>query len=140
MVVYKPGAVASKAPSISMYEEQKRKIRISAGGLQSVWMLKPLLNIFKYGKLSFQYISHRVLRWVVCPILLLPIFFINLLLAVKTGEKYLLFYFFSGCIFFDGYSGMEVSLKGFKDKIIVCALLFFIYERCFAYWILKLLY
>ncbi len=52
-VVYKPGAVASEAPSFSIYEEQKRKIRISAGGLQSVWMLKSLLNIFNRANFHF---------------------------------------------------------------------------------------
>ena len=69
-VMYEPAAFAMEAPSISIREEQKRKIRISAGGFQSIYLLKDLLNIFKYGKLSFQYISHRVLRWAVCPFLL----------------------------------------------------------------------
>ena len=59
-VMYEPKAFATEAPSFSLKEEQKRKIRISAGGWQSVFMLKSLLNIFKYGRLSFQYISHRV--------------------------------------------------------------------------------
>ena len=86
-VIYEPNAFASEHPSFSMKDEQKRKIRISAGGLQSVVLLKDLLNIFKYGKLSFQYISHRVLRWIVCPILLPLIFIINLFLTIKTGEK-----------------------------------------------------
>ena len=44
-------------------------------------VLKSLLNIFKYGKLSFQYISHRVLRWVVCPFLLPVVFLSNFWLA-----------------------------------------------------------
>lgn len=82
-VAYEPNAFASEAPSFSMQEEQKRKIRISAGGFQSVVMLKSLLNIFKYGKLSFQYISHRVLRWVVCPFLL-PVVFLSNFWLVAT--------------------------------------------------------
>ncbi len=64
-VMYEPKAYAMETPSITIKEEQKRKIRISAGGFQSIYLLKDLLNIFKYGKLSFQYISHRVLRWAV---------------------------------------------------------------------------
>jgi len=82
-VAYEPNAFASEAPSFSMQEEQKRKIRISAGGFQSVVMLKSLLNIFKYGKLSFQYISHRGLRWVVCPFLL-PVVFLSNFWLVAT--------------------------------------------------------
>lgn len=88
-VMYEPAAFASEAPSFSIKEEQKRKIRISAGGFQSVVMLKDLLNIFKYGKLSFQYISHRVLRWIVCPVMLPLIFISNAwLLFYNAGILY----------------------------------------------------
>lgn len=85
-VAYEPNAYASEAPSDSIKEEQKRKIRISAGGFQSVVMLKSLLNIFKYGRLSFQYISHRVLRWVVCPFLLPVVLISNLWLVITQNE------------------------------------------------------
>ena len=85
-VVYEPEAYACEEPSMSLREEQKRKIRISAGGIQSVILLKDLLNIFKYGKLSFQYISHRVLRWIICPPLLPIILLLNIVIWHKTGE------------------------------------------------------
>ncbi len=87
-VVYEPAAFATEPPSFSIQEEQKRKIRISAGGFQSVWMLKDLLNIFKYGRLSFQYISHRVLRWIVCPILLPSILILNIILATADNQLF----------------------------------------------------
>ncbi len=77
-VVYEPAAYATEAASYSIKEEQKRKVRIAAGGFQSILLLKDLLNIFKYGKLSFQYISHRVLRWLICPILLPLVFLCNI--------------------------------------------------------------
>lgn len=86
-VIYEPKAYAMEAPSLTMKDEQKRKIRISAGGFQSVLMLKDLLNIFKYGKLSFLYISHRVSRWVVCPVLLPVIFFCNLFIVLFSGDN-----------------------------------------------------
>lgn len=86
--MYEPKAFASEAPSFSMKEEQKRKIRISAGGFQSVLILKQLLNIFRYGKLSFQYISHRVLRWVVCPVLLPLLFIANLMLCYFSDDNF----------------------------------------------------
>ena len=62
-IAYSKEAYALESASLNMREEEKRKVRISAGGLQSVWRLRGLLNIFRYGILSFQYISHRVLRW-----------------------------------------------------------------------------
>ena len=84
-VMYEPRAFAAEAPSMTMKDEQKRKIRISAGGYQSIYMLRDLLNIFKYGKLSFQYISHRVLRWAACPVLLLLILTSNFWLCIYGG-------------------------------------------------------
>jgi poly-beta-1,6-N-acetyl-D-glucosamine synthase len=71
-IAYAPDAYAMENPSSSILEEHKRKVRISAGGFQSIIMLRGLLNIFKYPVLSFQYISHRVLRWTLSP-LSLPI-------------------------------------------------------------------
>ena len=62
-IVYESEAYAVESHSADVKEELKRKIRISAGGLQAVWRLRDLLNPFKYGVLSFQYWSHRVLRW-----------------------------------------------------------------------------
>lgn len=62
-IAYCKDAYATETASLNMKEEEKRKIRIAAGGLQSVWRLKGLFNIFRYGTLSFQYVSHRVLRW-----------------------------------------------------------------------------
>jgi poly-beta-1,6-N-acetyl-D-glucosamine synthase len=82
-VAYAPDAYAVESSSASVKEELKRKIRIAAGGLQAVSRLLPLLNIFKYGRLSFQYISHRVLRWTLAPVFLPLILLTNIGLVVK---------------------------------------------------------
>ncbi|MDA3928778.1 MAG: glycosyltransferase family 2 protein [Prolixibacteraceae bacterium] len=84
-IQYNPNAYAIETASANVKEELKRKIRISAGGIQSVVRLSPLLNIFKYGTLSFQYISHRVLRWTLTPLLLLLIIPLNIVLALQSG-------------------------------------------------------
>jgi poly-beta-1,6-N-acetyl-D-glucosamine synthase len=80
-VKYEPEAYALEGPSASVAEELKRKIRIAAGGIQAVVRLKALLNPFKYGLLSFQYISHRVLRWTLAPLALLVLLLANVALA-----------------------------------------------------------
>ena len=87
-VLYEPEAYAIEDPSLSLKEEKKRKIRISAGGFQSIIVMRSLLNIFKYPKLSFQYISHRVLRWTICPLLLPFVFITNLILALKAEDYF----------------------------------------------------
>jgi cellulose synthase/poly-beta-1,6-N-acetylglucosamine synthase-like glycosyltransferase len=78
---YAPDAIASEEASPHISEELKRKIRISAGAFQVMWKLKSLLNIFRYGTLSFQYISHRVLRWTLAPAGLLIVFISTGILA-----------------------------------------------------------
>lgn len=77
---YCKNAYASETASADMEEEAKRKVRIAAGGLQSIGRLWPLLNLFRYGTLSWQYISHRVLRWTVTPVVLFLLFPLNVLL------------------------------------------------------------
>lgn len=74
-IAYTPDAWAEETASLNVKEEMKRKIRIAAGGVQTIFRLSWLLNPFRYGWLSWQYISHKVLRWTVAPVflfLLLP--------------------------------------------------------------------
>ncbi len=82
-IIYESEAYAVEGHSADVKEELKRKIRISAGGLQAVWRLRSLLNPFKFGVLSFQYWSHRVLRWTLAPLALPLIFGLNLLLILR---------------------------------------------------------
>ena len=84
-IQYDPEAYAIETASANVKEELKRKIRISAGGIQSVVRLRSLLNVFKYGTLSFQYISHRVLRWTLAPLALLFLIPVGLILALNEG-------------------------------------------------------
>ena len=79
-IVYEPNAYAEEDPTIKVQDEYKRRTRIAAGGFQSIVMLKHLLNPFKFRIVSFQFVSHRVLRWAVVPFLLPLIFVINLFL------------------------------------------------------------
>lgn len=80
-VAYAPDAYASERPSADSSAELKRKVRISAGGLQSVVRLSHLLNPFGQFRLWFQYVSHRVLRWTLAPLMLPLILLANILLA-----------------------------------------------------------
>lgn len=75
--VYEPDAYAMEGPSATTEDEWKRKVRISAGGLQAIARLTNLLNPFRHGVTSFQYISHRVLRWTLAPLSLVVILISN---------------------------------------------------------------
>ncbi len=76
-IAYAREAYATETASVSINEELKRKIRIAAGGVQSIFRLPRLLNPFNFGWLSFQYISHKVLRWTIAPLSLFLLFVIN---------------------------------------------------------------
>lgn len=119
-IAYESGAFALENPSSSLQEEQKRKIRISAGGFQSIVRLKSLLNIFKYPLLSFQYISHRVLRWAVCPFLLPIVFLLNIYLVCTTQNELIYLYLLIGQLFFYGsaFAGWLFFLKNIKIKFL----------------------
>ncbi|MDB5119514.1 MAG: glycosyltransferase [Sphingobacteriales bacterium] len=84
-IVYEPEAYATERSSENVSEELKRKIRIAAGGIQSIVWLKNLLNPFKQPVLSFQYISHRVLRWTITPFLMVLTLLLNVLIVSTDG-------------------------------------------------------
>lgn len=77
VIAYAPKAVGAEKASPTYKDEWKRKVRISAGGFQSLFLLPQALNFFKHPRLAFQFFSHRVLRWVACPPALILIFLLN---------------------------------------------------------------
>ena len=92
---YTSNAYATERASININEELKRKNRIAYGGFQAIIRLKSLLNPFKNPILTFQYISHKLLRWTIVPLAIFSIFFINLFLAIEnswTGFYTICFY------------------------------------------------
>ena len=84
-IQYDPEAYAIETASANVKEELKRKVRISAGGIQAIVRLRSLLNVFKYGTLSFQYISHRVLRWTLTPLCLVLLIPVSFILSYNVG-------------------------------------------------------
>ena len=88
---YEPEAYAMELPSFSMKDEQKRKVRIAAGGFQSIGMLAPLFAFWKYPRLTFLYVSHRVLRWTLSPLCLILAFIANAFL-LTAGSLYIVLF------------------------------------------------
>lgn len=120
LIAYCPEAYVHEGTSASIEEESKRKVRIAAGGIQSVGMLKPLLNIFKYGILSFEYISHRVLRWTITPFALLLLLPLNIIIIAVNGWNPLIYpiIFVLQLLFYDlALYGAILSRQGKKSKI-----------------------
>jgi len=83
---YTPEAYAEETASLNVKEELKRKVRIAAGGVQTMLRLGYLLNPFKYGLLSLQYFSHKVLRWSVAPVFLFLFLPVNFAWVASRGS------------------------------------------------------
>jgi poly-beta-1,6-N-acetyl-D-glucosamine synthase len=117
VVKYAPGAYAIETASASIKDEQKRKVRICAGGFQAMYLLAGLLNIFRYGRLSFQYISHRVLRWSVTPVCLLLLLPLNMLLVgARAGAVYDIIFIAQVFFYVLGLSGWFLANRNIKVK------------------------
>lgn len=100
IIAYCSDAYAMETGSANIANEKKRKVRIAAGGLQSIWRLRDLLNPFKYGIFSFQYVSHRVLRWTITPIMLFSLLPLNLAIVLKDGDVIFQLIFASQLLFY----------------------------------------
>jgi len=125
-IVYEPTAYATELSSANITEELKRKVRIAAGGIQSVIWLKDLLLPFKYPMLSFQYISHRVLRWTVTPFLLILAFILNIFIAIQPGETFYRLLLVAQILFY----GMAVLGWVMETKKLRIKILFIPYYFC----------
>lgn len=119
-IAYCADAYATEGGSANMHEEEKRKVRIAAGGLQSIWRLRALLNPFRYGIFCFQYISHRVLRWSITPILLFLLFPLNTILIFTTDYSllYAIIWLLQTLFYLMGSWGHYLSTKHIKNKIL----------------------
>ncbi|MES2329346.1 MAG: glycosyltransferase family 2 protein [Bacteroidota bacterium] len=84
-IKYEPRAFATETASASVSEERKRKVRIAAGGIQSMLRLPNLLLPLPQPLLWISYISHRILRWIITPYLLVLAFILNIVLAWQDG-------------------------------------------------------
>lgn len=138
-VTYAPDAIAEEHASANVEEELKRKVRICAGGFQSMRRLLPLLNIFKYGTLSFQYIGHRVLRWTLAPLCLPIVLLLNIALVVNDGHGVYTLLLLGQILFYSlvlaGYllKDRKVNLPGFFAPYYFFIMNYSVYAGFFRY-------
>lgn len=118
-IAYTSEAYACEYGSANMEEESKRKRRIAAGGLQSCWWLRTLMNPFKYPKVSFLFVSHRVLRWSITPFALMALIPINVLLVMmKGGTIYTTVWILQILFYLTAFLGYLLASTGRKNKLL----------------------
>lgn len=124
-IAYTPDAYAMEYGSANLEEESKRKRRIAAGGLQSIWRLRGLMNPLKHPLVAFQFISHRVLRWSVAPFALLALVPLNVaLVMMNAGWLYTAIWILQILFYLGAWTGLQLSMKGKRGGIFFVAYYF----------------
>jgi cellulose synthase/poly-beta-1,6-N-acetylglucosamine synthase-like glycosyltransferase len=118
-IAFEPEAVAYEETTETSKEEFGMRVRVISRGMNGLWYMRSLFNPFKYGFISFQLFSHKVLRWMIpfiLPLLLMSNFllvgklFYNLCFIVQ-----MLFYLGAG-------AGYLLDKKGRKAKLLALPL------------------
>lgn len=84
-LVFEPKAVTEEAVSGNALEEFGRRVRSTEQGVRGLFLMRGLLNPFRYGFYSLQLFSHKVLRRLT-PFLLAV--FLTLSLALATAHPF----------------------------------------------------
>ncbi len=79
-VVFEDRALAYEETTQSATEEFAMRVRVVARGIRGVLSVADILKPWKFGWVSFQLVSHKVLRWLV-PFFLILLFFSSAALA-----------------------------------------------------------
>lgn len=118
-IAYAPDAYAMEYGSANLHEESKRKRRIAAGGLQSSWWLRSMMNPFRHFTVAFQFVSHRVLRWTITPFALLALIPLNVLLVfMNAGTIYTLIWALQLLFYLAAFCGYYMEQHGKKNKLL----------------------
>jgi len=124
-IAYTPDAYALEYGSANIFEESKRKRRIAAGGLQSIWWLRRMLNPLRQPLVAFQYISHRVLRWSLTPVAMLILLLVNILMVLMgAGTLYTVMLALQLLFYLSALMGWMLSRQGHKNKLLYTAYYF----------------
>ena len=124
-IAYTPDAYAQEYGSANIYEESKRKRRIAAGGLQSIWWLRRMLNPFRQPIVAFQYISHRVLRWSITPVALILLLLANIALVISgAGLLYQTVLILKLLVYLMAFCGWQQNRYGHKNTLLYTAYYF----------------
>lgn len=125
-IAYTADAYAMEYGSADFNEESKRKRRIAAGGLQSTWRLKHMLNPFRQPVVAFQLLSHRVLRWTITPFALLALIPLNIIIAVLGGGiAYVVILALQILFYLAAMGGWLLARSGKKNKLLYIPYYFF---------------
>ncbi|MBA4196103.1 MAG: glycosyl transferase [Chitinophaga sp.] len=135
-IVYEENAIATEPPSQSLLHEANRKVRIGAGAAQVMKML----GFFPYKSiaLNFQYITRRIIRWLIGPIALPVLFLLSYLIFNQTQSHFFLYFFYAQIIFYSiALLDFLMQLLDINIKLISVPFYFVFMNACMLAGIIK---
>lgn len=118
-IAYCPEAFAMEYGSANLEEESKRKRRIAAGGLQSIWWLRQMMNPLRHFSVAFQFVSHRVLRWSITPFALMALIPVNVaLVMMKAGMVYDIIWLLQVLFYLAAFCGWLLERYSRRSKLL----------------------
>lgn len=114
-IAFEPEAVAYEETTENAEEEFGMRVRVISRGMNGLWHMRRLFNPFKYGFVSFQLFSHKVLRWMI------PFFLPFLLVSnlILIGHPFYNFTLVIQILFYIGaLGGYLLDRMGKKAKLL----------------------
>lgn len=112
-VVFEQEAIAYEETTEKSHEEFRMRIRVITRAMRGILFARGLLNPFRFPFVSFQLISHKVLRW------LIPFFLIGLLAAnafLLDRQFYVIIFALQVAFYLLALAGLAADRMGKKFK------------------------
>lgn len=112
-VVFEQEAIAYEETTEKSHEEFRMRIRVITRAMRGILFARGLLNPFRFPFVSFQLISHKVLRW------LIPFFLIGLLVAnafLLDRQFYVITFALQVAFYLLALAGLAADRMGKKFK------------------------
>jgi cellulose synthase/poly-beta-1,6-N-acetylglucosamine synthase-like glycosyltransferase len=114
-IAFEPLALAFEETTERPKDEFKMRVRVIVRGMNGLLFMRKLLNPFKYPLVSFQLLSHKVLRWCV-PVFCIVTYLSSLLLAGDNGIYRSLF-LAQSLFYLLAIIGLVLERKGIRIKL-----------------------
>jgi cellulose synthase/poly-beta-1,6-N-acetylglucosamine synthase-like glycosyltransferase len=118
-IAFEPEAVAYEETTETAKEEFGMRVRVISRGMYGLWFMRCLFNPLRYGFISFQLFSHKVLRWMI-PFMLSLLLASNIFLIDKTF--YAVCFIGQVLFYFGAVGGYILDKRGKKVKLLALPL------------------
>ena len=121
-IVFEPEALAYETTLEQSDKEFSMRVRVITRGMRGLLHARDLFNFFKYPYISFQLMSHKVLRWFV-PVFALGLYFSNLFI-LNVNNFYLLVFVCQNIFYLSAWLGWILEKNNAKNKVLSLPLYF----------------